>query len=596
MIQVYQTQSAPVGATPSGKGCEVDITNNNMTMNTDMSISSQGSTIVDALQENKEMVTSIVDDVVNRVINTEVAKPKRFKPTAKALHNMEYLYVEAPRGEESVGGISYPQSLSEEFYRQLPEFYTELPMEQQSVPELRDAVLQALITVASAAMPHCKVRDGHKEFSCNIMSLFAGSSTMGKSTITHAGESLETIHKRLLTEKSQARREYAEKVEEYEATKRKSAKVKSGSLFPTERPEEPFTPVIRLAPSTTTPDLIMRLYKQRGMPASMIQAEMINTLNANKGEHGGFLDVTLNTADNTALHRSIKTNEEEFYVEHPVLSFVATMTDDQLPTFFNAAPTGLEARINLRVLYCENDYRPEDDETYVKHRQMMERMQQNLYDQYFYLRSKDGAEREYTLVLTPEVKEQMDRYFDVKSRLVVAKYRCQNAQGVVYRRRVDFKRYLMQLTMQRLREQATSWEEALTSYEITPTMEDADLMLYYVDHLIDHSLFVLERYGKKVMAEKEAKKEDLMELLRSLPDNFTSADAKRKMSEVGMGERESFRAIKAWEKAGFIEQTGKFSRERVFRKLTDRERRKLNNLSVKQSGKCKLSVNKRNKK
>ena len=127
-------------------------------------------------------------------------------------------------------------------------------------------------------------------------------------------------------------------------------------------------------------------------------------------------------------------------------------------------------------------------------------------------------------------------------------------------------------------------------------MDDADLMLYYVDHLIDHSLFVLERYGKKVMAEKEAKKEDLMELLRSLPDNFTSADAKRKMSEAGMGERESFRAIKAWEKASFIVQTGKLSRERVFRKLTDRERRKLNNLSVKQSVKRKSSVNKRNKK
>ena len=596
MTDLYNIQnSASTDATPSGNGCEMNKTDKTtIMMNT--SISSQGSTIVDAFQEREEMVAGIVDDVVDRVIKTEVAKAKRFKPTAKALHTMEYLYVEAPKDEESGASISYPLPLSEEFYKRLPEFYAELPGEQQSVPELRDAVLQSLLTVASAAMPHCKVRDGHKEFSCNIMSLFAGSSTMGKSTITHAGESLETIHKRLLTEKSQARREYAEKVEEYEATKRKSAKAKSGSLFPTERPEEPFTPVIRLAPSTTTPDLIMRLCKQRGMPVSMVQAEMINTLNANKGEHGGFLDVTLNTADNTALHRSIKTNEEEFYVEHPVLSFVATMTDDQLSTFFNAAPTGLEARINLRVLYCENDYRPEDDETYVKHRQMMERMQQNLHDQYFYLRSKDGAEREYTLVLTPEIKEQMDRYFDVKSRLVVAKYRCQNAKGVVYRRRVDFKRYLMQLTMQRLREQATSWEEALTSYDVTPTMDDADLMLYYVDHLIDHSLFVLERYGKKVMAEKEAKKEDLMELLRSLPDNFTSADAKRKMSEAGMGERESFRAIKAWEKAGFIEQTGKLSRERVFRKLTDKERRKLNNLSVKQSVKRKSSVNKRNKK
>ena len=586
------TQTALSGATPSGKSCEVDKTDNNLGMNNDV-ITSQGSAIVDALQAREVIVAPKMGNAVNND-EAKVTKPKRFKPTAKALHGMEYLYVEAPRDEESVGSVSYPQPLAEEFYAKLPVFYTELPAEQQSVPELRDAVLQALMTVASAAMPHCKVRDEHKEFSCNIMSLFAGSSTMGKSTITHAGESLETIHKRLLAEKTEARREYAEKMEAYEASKRKGGK--NASLFPTERPEEPFTPVIRFAPSTTTPDLVMRLSKQQGMPASMIQAEMINTLNANKGEHGGFLDITLNTADNTALHRSIKTNEEEFYVEHPVLSFVATMTDDQLPTFFNAAPTGLEARMNLRVLYCENDYRPEDDDTFVNHRQMMQRMQQNLYEQYFCLRSKDGESCEYTLVLPAEVKAQMDRYFDVKSRMVMAKYRCQNAKGVVYRRRVDFKRYLMQLTMQRLRDQATSWQEALTSYTITPTMEDADLMLYYVDHLIDHSLFVLERYGKKAMTEKESKKEDLMELLRALPQNFTSAEAKRAMNEVGMGERESFRAIKAWEKAGFIEQTGKLSRERVFRKLTDAERRKQNKLSAKQIKKCKTSVNKRNRK
>ena len=103
-------------------------------------------------------------------------------------------------------------------------------------------------------------------------------------------------------------------------------------------------------------------------------------------------------------------------------------------------------------------------------------------------------------------------------------------------------------------------------------------------------------YGKTQDEVLENKKKDLISILSALGDTFSSAQAKLVLKENGIGERKSYRVINNWLKANLIEETGKLSSDRTFRKLTDKERRKLNNMSVKQNGKRKPSVNKQNKK
>ena len=142
----YITQTAPSGATPSGKGCEMDKTDSNLSMKTDV-ITSQESTRVDVLHASKQIVTDIIGDAVEKAIE----KAKAFKLTDRSLNNFEYLYTEFPKSEESIGSISYPQPLPDAFYARLPKFYTELPGEQK-MRELRDAVLQAQFTVASVIL------------------------------------------------------------------------------------------------------------------------------------------------------------------------------------------------------------------------------------------------------------------------------------------------------------------------------------------------------------------------------------------------------------------------------------------------------------
>lgn len=584
----YTAQTASTDVTPSGKGCEMEQTDNNLSMKNDV-ITSQESTRVDVLHASKQIVANIIGDTVEKTI----VKAKAFKLTDKSLHNFEYLYTESPKSEESIGSISYPLPLPDEFYDRLPKFYTELPSEQK-LRELRDAVLQAQFTVASATMANCRVLDETDEYACNIMSMFASLSTVGKRSITQTRNLVGSIQKRLFEERAQARKEYKKQLKEYEDSRRQNGNKKNTIVL--EEPEKPILPVMDIEPNTTFPNLIKKLWEQNGVPALTTQEEMIETLKANRAEHGEFLTLFLKAYDNARTERSIKTNDEDYNVEFPVLSLLATLTDDQLPQFFNDAPAGLEARINLRLINCENNYRPENSDAFTKHQVMMGRLKQHLYDQYFFLRGKDNDEQKYTLVVTPEVKMQMDRYLDMKSRMVDAMYRCKNAKGVAFRRRVDFKRYLMQLTLHRLHEQLGSWEAALSAKEIVPTLEDANLMLFYVNHIIDHTLYVLEMYGKTQDEVLENKKKDLISILSALGDTFSSAQAKLVLKENGIGERKSYRVINNWLKANLIEETGKLSSDRTFRKLTDKERRKLNNMSVKQNGKRKPSVNKQNKK
>ena len=588
----YTTQTVSTDATPSGKSCEMDKTDSNLSMEIDVT-TSQESTRVDVLHASKQIVTDIIGDAVEKGIE----KAKAFKLTDKSLHNFEYLYTESPKSEESIGSISYPQPLPDVFYTRLPKFYTELPGEQK-MRELRDAVLQAQFTVASATLPNCRVWDEFNEYSCNLMSLFASASTMGKSTITETSKTIELIHEMLWDEKLEAEKEYDEAVEKYEENKRKrgNSRGKSANDVTLEKPQKRTVPQIRLAPKTTSPDLYMKLHRQKGLPMHMTQPEMHNTLIANRGEHGKFLDNFTYLWDNAGMHSSIKTNEEEFYIPHPVVSLLATMTDDQLPELLNDVPDGLEARINTRIIYCENDYRPENSDTFTRHQAIMTRLQQNLHDLYFFLRRKDNDEQKYTLVFTPEVKAQMDRYLDSKSRIVDAIYRCKNAKGVVFRRRVDFKRYLLQVTLHRRHEQLGSWGEALSSYQIVPTLEDANLMLFYINHIIDHTLYVLELYGKTKEERQENKKKDLMSILNSLGGTFSSTQAKLALQENGIGERKAYREIKKWEKANLIEETNMMGNERIFRKLTTKEKKQRDKLSAKQSGKRKHTVNKHSKK
>lgn len=585
----------------------------------------QGASIEAALQKRevtvsdelkgKILMTAAETDAISvfegKGVSTTPKRKRRKKLTPERLHQLEFLFEyedENKADDAATNGIPFPQPLADEVYEMLPKYYVDLPMEQSDVPQLRDAVLHSVFTITSAAMPHCRVVNAREEYSCNIMSLFAATSTSGKALLTSPADGLTRISRRLREEEKKNKQEYDKKMNAYRSMQKHiESKCKPEEmeqrLMELQEPEPPFSPSMFIA-SKTSPDLNQRLHNNRDLPCLMRKTEMINLIKDDKKEHGGLFDCFLDIADNARMERTIKTNDEWQCAEHPNMSFVSTMTDDELPLFFSSIPSGLEARISMRLMYIDRRYRPEDDEEYLRHKQVMTQMSDELYDLYFQLRrdeTEDETENEtkrvYTLKFTPEIKSQMDLYFDRKERYVSAHYRAKNAVGVVFRSRLDYKRLLLQLSLMHLREMTGSWEAALRNYEIVPTVEDADLMLYYINHVIDHSLYVLESYGGSQQAYEEvAPKMSLMEMYRQLSDNFSSSDAKKLFSENGVGKRQHYRILNSWKNDFFIEETGTMGKERVFRKLSAAERRNRCKVSLKKNKKKQLIGNKQNKK
>jgi hypothetical protein len=208
------------------------------------------------------------------------------------------------------------------------------------------------------------------------------------------------------------------------------------------------------------------------------------------------------------------------------------------------------------------------------------------------LTANGSEEKPYLLVMNNEMMQQMDEYFFTKGNQVEARYKNPNAVSIVRRRRLDFKRLLLLITLYRLYDRYEDWSRVLTTKEIVPTMEDVDLVLYLANYLIDHSLYVLDTYAAEAETEA-ARKTDISkdEILNSLDIKFFSTEAKEKLKR--MGDTNPERTIRRWLNADLIARMGKKGRVYTYRKLTAKETQKRQRASARKILKAQSAVNKR---
>ena len=228
-----------------------------------------------------------------------------------------------------------------------------------------------------------------------------------------------------------------------------------------------------------------------------------------------------------------------------------------------------------------------------EHQAIIDELQCVAKELYTILTANGSEEEPYLLVMTDEMKEQMDEYFFTKGNQVEARYKNPNAVSIVRRRRLDFKRLLLLITLYRLYDRYEDWSRVLTTKEIVPTMEDVDLVLYLANYLIDHSLYVLDTYAAE--AETEAvRKTDISkdEILNSLDTKFLSTEAKEKLKR--MGDTNPERTIRRWLNADLIARMGKKGRVYTYRKLTAKETQKRQRASARKIFKAQSAMNKRN--
>ena len=512
--------------------------------------------------------------------------------TEALLHGFDYLYkgVETTATQTNEGEpVGYPKALPEDFYHRLPKMLQGLPMEHKEYPHLRDAVLMGQLTVLSAVTPYCTVWEDKKQRSCTLYLFVVGNPSAGKSAITATKDVLQGIDKMLREEKEQKMKEYARRKQAYDIVmkelEKNSRKLSmddlATELAKVEEPKEPFTPQIMMPQRTTEARFIQDLVKNQGHPQLMLLSEVQTLFNANGREHGNYLDELLEIYDNTAIDKRLKTNNEELYVEHPALAVLLTGVPNQLPKLFKGFDSGLESRFNSMVLHINTEYRAEDDEITREHQQMVAEMQQVLCELYDMLAANGSDEEPYQLCLTAEMKQQMDSFLHAKGGLVEAMHRHPNAVSVVRRRRLDFKRLLLVITLFRQHDGCGDWTEVLSTKEIVPTMEDVDLVLYLVNYLIDHTLYVLSVYAGNSEEKVEFNLvKTKQEVFHTLPRQFLANEAKDLLKAIG--DTNADRTVKNWERANLIAYTGKQGKVYIYRKLTTKETQQQQKLSLKQ--------------
>lgn len=532
---------------------------------------------------------------------------KELTLTDALLRRFGYLYTDdkptkSSDEDEEPKVWGYPRALPKEFYHRLPKLLQWLPDEHKEYPHLRDAVLMGQLTVLSVVTPYCVVIEDKKERSCTLYLCVVGNPSAGKSAITATKDSLMLIDKMLREEKEQKMKDYAHRKNAYDIVKRDVEKNKKKlpleelamELAKIEEPKAPFTPQIMMPQRTTEARFLQEMAQNQGLPLLMLLSEVKILLNSNGREHGNYFDELLEIYDGTHIDKRLKTNNEEIYVERPSLAVLLTGVPNQLPKLFNGFDSGMESRFNNMILHQETKYRPEDEVLTEQHQAIIDELQHVTKELYTMLTANADDEHPYQLVMTDEMKQQMDEYFFTKGNLVEAKYKNPNVVSIVRRRRLDFKRLLFIITLYRLYDIHREWSKALASKEIVPTMEDVDLALYLANYLIDHSLYVLDTYAGQ--GEDEAqRKTDISkdEILQSLPATFLGTEAKEKLRQ--MGDTNPDRTIRRWLAADFIACTGKNGRIRTYRKLSAKETKRRQRVSAKNLLKSQNTVNKESK-
>ena len=527
--------------------------------------------------------------------------------TDALLRKLGYLYpndeaAKASDEDEEPKVWGYPEALPEEFYRRLPRLLRWLPDEHKEYPHLRDAVLMGQLTVLSAVTPYCAVWEDKKRRSCTLYLFVVGNPSAGKSAITATKDMLLLIDRMLRDEKEEKMRDYARRKKAYEIVIKELEKNKNKlsldelamELATIEEPMAPFTPQILMPQRTTEARFLQEMAQNQGLPLLMLLSEVKILLNSNSREHGNYFDELLEIYDNTLIDKRLKTNNEEVYVEHPSLAVLLTGVPNQLPKLFKDFDSGMESRFNTMVLHQETRYRPEEEVLTEEHQAIIDELQCVTKELYTMLAANGSEEEPYELKMTDEMKRQMDEYFFTKGNLVEARYKNPNAVSIVRRRRLDFKRMLLLITLYRLYDRYEDWSRVLTTKEIIPTMEDVDLVLYLANYLIDHSLYVLDTYAAEGVTEA-TRKTDVSkdEILHSLGTKFLSTEAKEKLKRLGDTNPE--RTIRRWLNADLIARMGKNGRVYTYRKLSAKETQKRQRASARKILNAQNAVNKRGK-
>lgn len=586
-----------------------------MTRFTDID-NAQGASIEAALQKRIERGADIVK-VSSEVINQITCAPslvdlfagygwriempaKRTKLTQRYLHEMQYLHLGDDVTTKGEGACTAP--LDREFYQWVPSFFYPLMNEYADNAYQREAIFLGMLTAMSVAFPGCYITDRGRELGTCLLTFIAGLTGDGKGGVTKPREVLKGIDDLLQQQREEAMKQYRKEYALYKRKEEELMKQCKGDnsqksiaaeeqYMALEEPVKPIAPVILAPVDTTLPRLIVELSLNDGHALFQAEQEMAMSLLANGQEHGGSLLLLLKAFEEEFYDKAIKTNMERQCIPNPRISYLGTMTHEQMPEFLGTLGSGLPSRsIMFAMPEKYSEYIPEEygNEALKRAKHTMMVLQEIAKDMYLTLIVKSAEGMKFTLTLTPEQHEQMNRFFELKENLVKAMYDDRDGLvSIIRRARTIAKRSLLVLWAFKQFDKCGSWDRVFASEQLVPTDADVDHVLYLSNHFCECTLNALHYYGiiKPRSAEEEMpQRMGKREIINSMKSMFTWSELKHlacDQHKYAARNLEDDRWIGAWIKAGLIAVVSGEGHDRTFRKLTQRERVKFGRKSQK---------------
>ena len=478
-------------------------------------------------------------------------------------------------------GVVVPCALPDQLWQCLPQMLSET-LSLYDDADLRTMLLMAMMPTLGSAMSHVRVRHGQRLYSLGMMNICVGPSASGKGSVGDVASLVDDIHKIICEESAQAMSDHRKRHKRYARLTSQLTFAAKGDVehlvdvndiaSEVDEPQAPLRRMHKLPAKTTAANLYRLLYANGENISYLHIPELAEMSAANRGSFGDFMYIFLAAQNEESLHTGRKTDDEDYYIEHTRLALTATGTMSSVREFIPNLEDGLSTRFLYHNLPAKSTFRKEMDEATVE----------AFHDVYGYYRSVlteiwkelrqfEGKPDEELprLAITDEQRQYIDQYYEQLVSFVALTLPDRELRAPILRSRLNLYRMLMIIAVLRRYEERGTAKDMFVDRRFC--ISDADLRwgLAYIFYCMMQTSALYDRLRKEEKEEPKRIYLSALAFLHSLPNRFTTSQAKELGHRMGIKDRAVEYKLRTLQGKSYIERVG----YGAFRKLPLTRRR-----------------------
>ncbi|MBM6890193.1 DUF3987 domain-containing protein [Bacteroides caecigallinarum] len=406
----------------------------------------------------------------------------------------------------------------------------------------RDVILLSCITILSGIFHSLRTMYGNKKYSAHLYMCFLAGSGSGKGVAMYATLLGKPIHNELVKRNKAAKREFENKLVEWELELKAASKEKRKPNMDL-RPEDVERDILYLQANTSKSQMLHEMAgsQKHGniLPVSEID-EFSESLQTKYGKHAAEIRMYFH---HERVGQSFKNDKEPVEIENPRLALMMSGTPQQLVNFIRTIEDGMFSRFLFYVMgtnYKWISQSPLDGNGNIDVEELFSPLAQMLKEHFF-----NTIGQEITINFTREQWDKHTSTFQAQLGMVVAED-TPDITGVIFRTGLIVLRVAMVLCGLRILE--SGWQIK----EYTCTDEDFDTAMKIVLTCMNHTLNTSTMMEEGSKRHKLTNYYKLLPVLRKMNNRFKYSEFKLGANDIGIGDTSVKRALKKYIITGLI--------------------------------------------